>query len=549
MNRTFPGTFDSIEEIIGYSREFFEKERIKSEVEEECLLLLRDSISLLIVHSNEDDPAPLIVSIKKRFGSVNIRLTEVGDAFDVRETDILEARRLKSMGSSEEGSDVIASLLSGRLEKRYSYKRVGVKNRITIGVPVSGRHSQLIYTITALIMAIVLGVAVRNYCPQGFIDALSTILLVPIKTMFLNSLKIIIAPVVFFSLVTCVSQFTDFGELGKIGGKIILLFVITTMLAIAIAFAVFALLQPGEFGSVVAEDLELGDAKSDISIIKLIVGIVPSNYIRPFVESNMLQLIFLAVISGIASGMIGKYSIPVQSAFAALNELFLKITTMIINLIPVAVFASIMNLVLHTGQDALLELLSFTLCYLATLFGLLCMYMLVLLLIGRVNPFRFVAKYFPVMLTAFSISSSNALMPHNMKACRESFGVSEKVYSLSIPLGATINMAGSATYLVLSALFLSRIYGIVIPSSMYVALCFSAFVLAVGSPGVTGAAFICLAVLLNQLGVPAEALGLLMGVDPIFSMLRTAFNTFGDVAVSVTVARMEDKIDMAVYNS
>ncbi len=549
MNRFFPGTFDSIESVVEYIQTFFEKEKVHKKSEEEYLLLLRDSISILMVHADERDPAPLNVSVNRFGNSVRIRLSEIGDTFDFQEGDMLEARHLKNLGVDGEDSAVLASLLSGKLEKRYRYKRLGQKNIIILDVPVKGEISQLKKTFGALILAVVLGVLLGRFAPQAFNAGLSSALLDPIKTMFLNALKIIIAPVVFFSLVTCVSQFTDFGELGKLGGKILLLFVVTSFLAIAIAFAVFFVMQPGDFGSVIAENPEVAEADNSISIKQIIVDIVPSNYLRPFIESDMLQLIFLAIITGIASGMIGKYSSLVKKIFEALNELFLRITMMILKFIPLAVFASILNLVLNTGYDALLDLVNFFGCFFVSVGLLLVLYMLVVLLIGHLNPFTFLRKYFPTMILALSLNSSSAMMPHNMKVCKEGFGVSEKVYSLSIPLGATLNMAGGATYLVIATLFLARLYGVEIPSSLYLPMAFSIFVLAAGAPGVAGSAFICLAVLLSQLNIPAEALGILMGIDAIVSMFRTAFNTTGDVAVTITVASNEGKLDLATYNS
>jgi len=270
----------------------------------------------------------------------------------------------------------------------------------------------------------------------------------------------------------------------------------------------------------------------------------PSELIEKHERGELKRLMFVAGGVGIAPVFP-----QVKWAFEALNELFLRITMMIIKFIPLAIFASILNLVLNTGYDALLDLVNFMLCYFVSLSILLVLYMLVVLLLGHLNPFTFLRKYLPTFVMALSINSSSAMMPHNMRVCKENFGVSEKVYSLSIPLGATLNMAGGATYLVLSTLFLARLYGVEIPSSLYLPMSFSIFVLSAGAPGVAGAAFICLAVMLSQLNIPAEAIGILMGIDAIMSMFRTAFNTTGDVAVTLAVANSEGKLDLATYNS
>ena len=261
----------------------------------------------------------------------------------------------------------------------------------------------------------------------------------------------------------------------------------------------------------------------------------------------MLQLIFLAVICGIATGMIGKYSDMVKDLFEAGNDLFLKITTIIIGFMPFAVFCSITSMMITTGVKTIISVLGMLGTF---LFGLVCMmtiYCLLILVIGRVNPLHFVQKYVPTMLQVFSMASSNASIPVNMDAC-ENLGISKKIYSLSIPLGATLNMDGTCIYLGVFALALAKTYGIPVTGATLFSLSISIVVLSMGAPGVAGAGLICLSVLLEQMGVPLEAIGLVMGIDSLVGMFRTMSNCLGDVAVSTIVAKQEDALDMEKYN-
>ena len=184
------------------------------------------------------------------------------------------------------------------------------------------------------------------------------------------------------------------------------------------------------------------------------------------------------------------------------------------------------------------------------LFGLVCMmaiYCLLMMVLARLNPLTFLKKYAPVMLQVFSMSSSNASIPVNMDACEKKLGISNKVFSLSIPLGATLNMDGSCIYLAVFAMTLAKIYGVPVTGTMLLSMAVSIIVLSIGAPGVSGAGLICLSVLLTQMNVPVEAIGLVMGIDSILTMFRVMSNCLGDVAVTSIVARKERQMNMEVY--
>ena len=321
-------------------------------------------------------------------------------------------------------------------------------------------------------------------------------------------------------------------------------------MAVAVGIGVFCLIGPGDASML---DTPAADATSvtsrtmEVSILDTIVGIVPSDIVTPFLKSNMLQLIFMAVLCGVATVLLGKYSGKLRDLFQACNELFLKVTGLIIKVMPAAVFCSIMSMVLTMGIKTILSVFAMLGTF---ILGIACMmgfYCLLIAFTGRISPLPFVKKYAPYMLQTFSLASSNASIPVNMEAC-EKIGIAKKIYTLSIPLGATLNMDGTCIHLAVFALALAKIYGVDITQGAMLSMIISIVILSMGAPGIPGSGLICLSVLLTQMNVPVEAVGIVMGIDSLCGMCRTASNCLGDVVVSTVVAKSEGELDMEVYS-
>ncbi len=216
---------------------------------------------------------------------------------------------------------------------------------------------------------------------------------------------------------------------------------------------------------------------------------------------------------------------------------------------PLAVFCSIMSMMLTMGIKTIVSVLGMFGTFLLGLLSMMVVYCLLMLLIGRLNPLPFVRKYAPSMLQVFSLASSNASIPVNMDACEKKIGISRRIFSLSIPLGATLNMDGTCVHLAVFALALAKTYGVEITGSAMLSMIISIIVLSMGAPGIPGAGLICLSVLLTQMNVPVEAIGLVMGIDSLCGMFRCMSNCLGDVAVSTIVAKSENELDAKIYNS
>ena len=555
--------FEASEQCIGDVTSFISKtlqdyginksDRIKA------VLTAEEVAGSLIAHSSTagggEDPeknSSLTVTINAFLGNLTIDLSAKGDEYSILE-DMSSASLQDIEEESEVGElqDTIRNILLGSLGQSLRHRHIGRTNYIRMTV-VRSKRSFLYQTLGAMVAAIILGILFTTVMPDSFNTTLNKMLLTPVKTMYMNSLKMIVAPVVFFSIISCIVQFSDLGALGRIGGKIIGMYLFTTFIAVAVGIGVFSLIGPGDASmanSLVDDASAITSQTMEVSILDTIVGIVPSDIINPFLKSNMLQLIFMAVLCGVATGLLGKYSEKLSDLFQACNDLFLKVTTLIIKVMPVAVFCSIMSMVLTLGIKTILAVLGMFGTFILGLICMMVVYCLLMVLLARISPLPFLRKYAPYMLQVFSMASSNASIPINMEACEKKIGISKRIFTLSIPLGATLNMDGTCVHLAVFALALAKTYGVEITEGAMLSMVISIVVLSMGAPGIPGSGLICLSVLLTQMNVPVEAIGLVMGIDSLCGMCRTTSNCLGDVAVTTMVAKSEGELDMNVYAS
>ena len=556
IRKTFPADSGHIGEMVRFVTERLERCEMKKKDRIMTELTVEEAVGSLIAHSGTsertepDASEKLCIELKGSRRSLTVELSMKGEEYAL--ADNISSASISvddDTGAETQAAirNIILSSVAGGLKYRH---RKGV-NYIRM-FPVKPKRAFLFRTIGALLLGAALGLLCASFLPETVNTALNTNFLVPVKTMYMNALKLIVAPVVFFSIVSCIVGFSDLSSLGRIGGKIIGLYLLTTVIAVGVGIGTFYLLKPGR--AALAAGL-MQDASSittqtiDLSVKDMIVNVIPANIIDPFLKSNMMQLIFLAVLLGVGAGLIGKYSQMLRDLFQALNDLFLKVTGLIIKLMPVAVFCSVMSLMLSTGIGSVLSLLEMLGTFIFGLLIMMVVYSLMILLIGRLNPLPFVRKYAPYMLQVFSMSSSNASIPLNMEACGKRLGIHENVYSLSVPLGATVNMDGTCIYLAVFALTLARAYGVQISGASMISLIITIIVLSIGAPGIPGAGLICLSVLLAQINVPLEAVGLVMGIDALCAMFRAMSNSYGDVAASLIVAKSEKKLNMNVYRA
>ncbi len=522
--------------IAEFVRQQVKQYGIKEKEQTKIVLMTEEASGSLVSHASEN--AHLSAQIRSFLGRITIELSAEGDAYSL--TEGVKAGNLLDEDVGEGVQDTLRSIILKSMANGLKYRHTHGRNQICMEV-LRSKNAFLYQTLGALAIAILTGMLLLLIGNQTINGALDTYLLDPVKTMYMNALKMIVAPVVFFSIVTCIMRFTNVSELGRVGGRVLSMYMLTTLIATITGIAVFYLFQPGSPLPSDAMTAAAGNITSqtmNVSIKDTIVGIVPDNFLEPFLSSDMLQVIFLAVICGITVGLIGRYSETIRNLFDAFNELFLKIMSIVIRFLPLAVFCSITSMILDTGIQTILSVIGMLGAF---LFGLLCMilvYLLLLAILGRMNPLPFLKKYAPTMLQVFSTGSSNASIPINMEACSK-MGILPKIYTLSIPLGATLNMDGTCVYLGVFALALAKTYGVNVTEGTLLAMVISIIVLSIGAPGIPGSGLICLSMLLAQIGVPTEAVGLVMGIDALVGMVRTMSNCTGDMAVTVLVDKWE----------
>ncbi|MBE5916342.1 MAG: dicarboxylate/amino acid:cation symporter [Pseudobutyrivibrio ruminis] len=533
---------DLLEKVQNFIRKSLTARKITKSSIIKAELLVEETVALLLQHAPEK--AVLSVKIAKFLGDVSIELKIEGQEFSPNViTD--------SNAIDNESEDAIRSIVLNAFGERFKYSNKKGINRVRILVEKAER-SNLFLTVMALCLGLLFGLLIENVLPHMAGDALCNYVLRPAKDMFMRAIRIVIAPVVFFSLATCISQFKNLADLGRMAAKVMGIYLFTTIVATSLGIGMAFLFHPGEFGFALESNIEntsaVVAADVNISLVDTIRNIVPDNLFKPFVESDTLQIMFLSILVGVAVGMIGEYSAVLKELFEACNSLFLTITTMIAKVIPVAVFCSVALMIVDMGGASLKMVLSAAAVQISTIILMICFYGLLVLIVARINPVQFFKKIKEGMVTSFTLCSSSAAMPTNMKICKEQLGIAPKLCNFSIPLGATVNMDGTCIFLTSFSLFLARAYGVTIDSSSIFSIVVVIVLLSLAAPGVPGNGLICLGVVLMEIGVPVEAIGLIIAINPIIDMFDTMNNTTGDMAATLIVAKSEGMIDMDVFN-
>lgn len=406
---------------------------------------------------------------------------------------------------------------------------------------------------TKIMVAMALGVAtglIFNRMGSPFIDEqIVGGLFAMIGKMFVNALKMLVVPLVIFSLLTGVMGIGDIRALGRVGGRAFVLYILTTAIAIAVAIGIALITGPGE--GFVMEGVAAGDITGAAapSVWEVFANIVPGNPITAFSTGDMLQIIFYVIVVGIAAVMLGEKSLPFARACEYMNELMMKVVSIVMIFAPYGVFCLIAKTFAEQGIDLFLPVLT----YVGTLVGALLLHlfvtlMIILKLMSGLSPMPFLRKIRPAQIFAFSTASSNATIPVTMRCVTARMGVDNSVASFTVPFGATINMDGTAIMQGVATVFLANVYGIDLGVGGYLMVIAMAVLASIGTAGVPGVGLVMLTMVLTQVGLPIEGIALILGVDRLMDMIRTAVNITGDAVVSVIVAKSENKIDLDAYD-
>ncbi len=360
--------------------------------------------------------------------------------------------------------------------------------------------------------------------------------------VFISLLKLMVVPLVFFSLTSGVSSLDQNLSLGRIAGKTLGLYLTTTAIAITIGLTIAVIFNPGN-----NLDLETSISLSipeSPNIKDILLGIIPSNPIKAMADGNMLQIIVFSILFGIAIRSLGDSVKIIKDAVNSITEIVLKLVMFIINIAPYGVFCLMSVLFAEKGLTVLgdLSFYFFIVVSALLLHGFLT-YSLLLILFVKVNPLKFFNKIKSLMLFAFSTSSSNATIPVTLRTVIDNIGVNRKIASFTVPLGATINMDGTAIMQGVATVFIANAYSIDLLFVDYLMVILTATLASIGTAGVPGVGLIMLAMVLNQVGLPVEGIALIIGVDRLLDMLRTVVNVTGDSTVSTIVANSENQLE------
>lgn len=389
-----------------------------------------------------------------------------------------------------------------------------------------------------LLAGIIVGLAL------GGNPAIATTFIQPIGTLFINLIKMVIVPLVFSSLIVGASSVGDVKTLGRIGGKTVLYYLVTTAFAITIGLILGGAFQPGVGIDMTVKAAETA-AKEQPALIQTLLNIIPRNPLGGLVQGNMLQIIAFALFLGIGvTTLPDKKGKPFIDFFDSLAEVMYSITAFIMKLAPYGVFGLIAPVVANNGPSVLLPLIKVIIAvYLGCALHAILVYAPAVKILAKVNPLKFFKGILPAAVTAYSTSSSSGTLPVSIKSVKENIGVSDKIASFVLPLGATINMDGTALYQGVCALFIAQAYGVELTFAQMATIVLTATLGSIGTAGVPGAGMIMLSIVLQSVGLPLEGVALVAGIDRVLDMARTSLNVIGDTSAATIIASTEGELN------
>jgi len=405
--------------------------------------------------------------------------------------------------------------------------------------------------ILAMVAGLILGVLARylgwaeNSTYQHYMtDGLFSIT----GRLFINSLQMLVVPLVFVSLVCGTCNLTDPKKLGRLGIKTILFYLGTTAIAISIAILAAIIFKPG--ANAHFEQMSY-IAKEAPPLSDILINIIPKNPFAALVDGNMLQIIVFSILFGISIALVKSPSgKKIADFFNAVNDVIMQMVTLLMLVAPIGVFALITKLTTQLGMDAFQSLGQyFVLVLMVLLVHGFLIYPALLSLFSQLSPSVFLKKMRPVQLFAFSTASSNATLPVTMEIVTQRMGVGKSTASFTLPLGATINMDGTAIMQGVATVFIAQIYQIDLSVTQYLTVIVAATMASIGTAGVPGVGLITLAMVLKQVGLPAEGIAIILGIDRILDMVRTSINVTGDSVVSLIVAKSENDFNQNEFDN
>ena len=542
MNYTaqYPLKENGISESLRFIEETLKAFRVKKRDLLEALLISEETMLLLSDHAPED--ADIQVTVTRRMGVARIRLSMPGTPVTLDEH--LGAVSIDQLG--EQTEDAIRSVMLRSYADSIKYRHSHSKNILTIvtGIPERVLATR---TVTAILLALITALTLRQVLPAAAVQWLSNNLLSAVESLFISALMCITAPAVFVSITCSMFRFEGFSELGRSGKTVVVTYLLTSVIAAVVGLVIFQLFRPGEIGIL---DLQAGvGAVKGFSLWTILETLIPPNIVEPFVSVNSLQLMVVAITIGAALTMSGKRVRNMKILLEEMDVLCGKVSSLVMHTVPVVVFCSTANAVFSSHADLLLAVAELLPVLLAGVAALLVLYCLILIVAAQLNPIPFLKKYVPAMKSVFLKGSSVAAIPINMRIGRRQLGIPRSICAFSIPLGATINMDGNCMCLTILSLFFVRISDVTFGTNEMVVLLLLVLILSLGAPIAPGTLILCLVTLLTQMGIDVGVISLVIGINFILEMLLGMVNSVGNVVVALLVARKEGTLDLDTYRN
>jgi len=402
-----------------------------------------------------------------------------------------------------------------------------------------------------LIIGLITGIIVFNL-PKGVLK--DTILINGIFQLlgqvFLRGIMMLVVPLVFISLVNGAASMGDVKKLGRVGVKTIAFYLTTTAIAIVIALALGYFLKPGMGLDMSAIETIEPTINPKVPLIQILYEMVPRNPIAAMAEGNMLQIIVFAILTGVGLSLLGEKADFLIKLFNHLNDLVMKLVEIVMLFAPIGVFGLIARTFATVGYAAMLPLIKYILSvYVGLIIHMFLVYGGLLKGFTKISPRTFYKKFLPAMSVAFSTASSNATVPVSLELCEKELGISKNIASFTIPLGATINMDGTAIMQGVATFFIAQVYGFDLTVGMLLTVILTATLASIGTAGVPGAGTLMLSMVLQSIGLPIEGIGLIIGIDRLVDMGRTVTNITGDAVCTAVIAHQEGELNMEIANS
>ncbi len=542
MQKKFYDKDSALPQALEFIRESLASMKLNGKDINRAALMCEETLLTLLKRADFSHVPYFSAEVYKLFGDVIIDLRVPGEEFDFYGNAEVPYR------SDDEELQEMQAAVQGMILRSFSrylrFKHHRRFNAVRVKAVLSN-YSGLYKILAVLSFAVLSGVVLRGFFPESVYMAVNDNIFAPIRTVFINGLKMCAVPVVMFSIITCLSRIGSASGLRESGGRLMRYMLLFQIASTAIGFGLVYLLGTGSGVRLTSSAVETIQGET-MSLTEMLINLVPANMVRPMLEDDMLQIMVISVILGISIGLAGVKILP--DVFGELTAVFMRATRIFMLIAPVAIFCSIASMVITTGHETLLSVLGLLLTLILGYFLLNVFLCIAVKLRTGLSPFTMLRKSLPVIITGFSTCSSIAAIPDGMKCC-DDMGVSPKIYSLSIPLASSICKAAFPLMFAVNTLSAVNMYGLKMSLSGALSLAFSIIVLSISTPGLPGSGIISQSALLTQAGCPLEFLGILLSLEAIDDIFNTPTTCMGNVACTVIAADGGKLIDRQKYNS